>query len=105
VTVPSRGIVERLDVLRDRFAGDQAILVYLFLDVLFLQSAKERFRKRYCPNNFLGGSCLGLTHWFYRTAANHRFRIESPGNSPELGHFFYGIRSTNLTVRALPIKC
>src|ERR1700689_5713852 len=34
-------IVEPLDVLGDRDTGDRAVLVDLFLDVLFLQAAEE----------------------------------------------------------------
>lgn len=36
--MPSRWIVERLDVFRDRGAGDRAILVDLLLDVLLFQT-------------------------------------------------------------------
>jgi hypothetical protein len=41
MTVPSGRIVERLDVFCDRLAGNQAVLVDLFLDVLLLQTAEE----------------------------------------------------------------
>jgi hypothetical protein len=47
--MPSGGIVERVDVFCDLGASDRAILVYPFLDVLLLQTAKERFRNGIIP--------------------------------------------------------
>jgi len=82
MTVPSGRIVERLDVFCDRVAGNQAVLVDLFLDVLLLQTAEEGLGNRIdAPSSFLDGSCLGSAHSSYRTSANRRFRTESPDPS------------------------
>jgi hypothetical protein len=47
--MPSGGIVERIDVFCYLGAGDRAILVDPFLDVLLLQTAEERFRNGVVP--------------------------------------------------------
>lgn len=81
MTMTTRVIVERVNVIRHVGDRSLAVLVDLFLDSLLLQATEKATPQPHCPSNCLSDSCGVQDGSIGRIGATHRTRTAFLGLS------------------------